>query len=42
VIMPRIELSLLCIDAPFEAANLTKFWVMVVSKFYDPHLLTCL
>jgi hypothetical protein len=40
--MPCIELPLLHIDESFEAANVTKFWVMVVSKFYDPHLWTCL
>ncbi len=30
------ELPTLCIDNSFVVTNLTKFWGIIVSKFYDP------
>lgn len=37
VIIPHIELPLLCIDESFEVANLIEFWETMVSKFYDSY-----
>ncbi len=37
MIIPHIELPLLCIDESFEVANLIEFWETMVSKFYDSY-----
>ncbi len=43
MIIPCIELPLLCIDESFEVVNLSKFWEIMVSKFYDHmRVWTCL
>ncbi len=37
VIIPHINLPILCIEDSSKVASLTKFWGIIIAKFYGPH-----